>query len=613
MQMYNDVSYEMIMSQSNNIQNSNPQQQKLYPSPSYTDVRNTQQATKVSSSPQKVVQQQQPVNSTPLQQSQQQPQETKEQREYKVLQQKNATIEKQQQETVNKNCVLQADLKKAQEETTKTQKELDSNKELVKDLQNQIKAIQEKSSKEIASLNSQLDYFKVNDPNTLKAQAKAQIKELSTKHQKELKTQQEESEAQINQLNEEIQALQQDLKVRQHDFNDQEKLLKMILENQNKDLTGIQNELMYLKQQNEQLSSQLKTKQDKMNEMFKTIQNQESALVSRQSELKRLHNTLAQQQQINEQKFTDMQHMNETQQNTIMMFQKEITDMKANALIIEKQYQENERKLINDTQMIQRQYDRDQQKNTEEYIKNLNIHISQIEKQKQESTKLHNEYFAIIEENKKLQAENSEIIRVNLMLRENYQQQLNVQQNSFNEATKKLETELSTKKTIQTEHKELDDLQITRQGNIDNSSQLKIENLKQAKIIDQLKLTVKTLIQNRTENEETIRTLKQQDNKNIVKQQPVASNDGSTSNILINQINQLKIIIKQLEDTIAGLQQQIATQQEKIRKLSLNNEDPQMRKQLQQKEFAICQMKQQIKELESEMEYSHMTRILSRK
>ncbi|CAL5970370.1 Hypothetical_protein [Hexamita inflata] len=603
MQMYNDVSYEMIMQQSNSLQNQNVQQQKLYLSPSATDLRNNINQ----------YQSQQPVVQV----------ETRDQRELKLLQQKFSTIEKQQQETISKYTAVQIDLRKSLEDMKILQKELDQQKDLVKDFQNQIKILQEKNAKETAAFNQQLEYYKQNDPNTLKVQAKASIKELTAKHQKEMKLQQEETEAQIAILNQEITTLTQDLKIRQHEFNDQEKLLKCVLDNQNKDLTGIQQELMSVKNQNEVLNIQMKQKQDKMNEMFQTIQNQETVISGKQQELKRLHNTLAQQQQINEQKFTEMQQTNETQQNTIMMFQKEINDMKTNAIIVEKQFQENERKLITDTETTQARYERDQQKNTEEYIRNLNHHLKQIDILKKELTKVRMNYKSQTEEHKQLQAEHSQATKMIQQLRINYSEEILALNKSHEEQLKKIEQEYITKEQcISIQPEKLAYLHLN-EIKVDQTTAFKLEKAKLLKSIQELETTNKLLLQTRSENEQKIKELGQQLNK--VK----FSLDPSTDSLLAAQIKQQKIIIEQLQSDNASLKQNLEQKSlfqaldvtdfqplskpgsQQLRRRSTSTlDDSSSKQQLAQKDYVILQMKKQIKDLEIEVEQSQMKSML---
>ncbi|CAL6081470.1 Hypothetical_protein [Hexamita inflata] len=549
--------------------------------------------------------------------------ETKDQRELKILQQKFSALEKQQQETISKHTVVQIDLRKALEEMKTLQKELDQQKDLVKDFQNQIKILQEKNAKETAAFNLQLEYFKQNDPNALKLQAKASIKELTAKHQKEIKLQQEETEAQIAALNQEITTLTQDLKIRQHEFNDQEKLLKCVLDNQNKDLTGIQQELMSVKNQNEALNIQMKQKQDKMNEMFQTIQNQETIISGKQQELKRLHNTLAQQQQINEQKFTEMQHTNETQQNTIMMFQKEINDMKTNAIIVEKQYQENERKLITDTETTQARYERDQQKNTEEYIRNLNHHLKQIDILKKELTKVRMNYKSQTEEHKQLQAEHSQATKMIQQLRINYSEEILALNKSHEEQLKQIQQDQETKESsLSIQPEKLAYLHLN-EIKVDQTTAYKLEKAKLLKTIQELETTNKLLLQTRSENEQKIKELGQQLNK--VK----FSLDPSTDSLLAAQIKQQKIIIEQLQSDNASLKQNLEQKSlfqalditdfqplskpgsQQLRRRSTSTlDDSSSKQQLAQKDYVILQMKKQIKDLEIEVEQSQMKSML---
>ncbi|CAL6083352.1 Hypothetical_protein [Hexamita inflata] len=549
--------------------------------------------------------------------------ETKDQRELKILQQKFSALEKQQQETISKHTVVQIDLRKALEEMKTLQKELDQQKDLVKDFQSQIKILQEKNAKETAAFNLQLEYFKQNDPNALKLQAKASIKELTAKHQKEIKLQQEETEAQIAALNQEITTLTQDLKIRQHEFNDQEKLLKCVLDNQNKDLTGIQQELMSVKNQNEALNIQMKQKQDKMNEMFQTIQNQETIISGKQQELKRLHNTLAQQQQINEQKFTEMQHTNETQQNTIMMFQKEINDMKTNAIIVEKQYQENERKLITDTETTQARYERDQQKNTEEYIRNLNHHLKQIDILKKELTKVRMNYKSQTEEHKQLQTEHSQATKMIQQLRINYSEEILALNKSHEEQLKQIQQDQETKESsLSIQPEKLAYLHLN-EIKVDQTTTYKLEKAKLLKTIQELETTNKLLLQTRSENEQKIKELGQQLNK--VK----FSLDPSTDSLLAAQIKQQKIIIEQLQSDNANLKQNLEQKSlfqalditdfqplskpgsQQLRRRSTSTlDDSSSKQQLAQKDYVILQMKKQIKDLEIEVEQSQMKSML---
>ncbi|CAL6081468.1 Hypothetical_protein [Hexamita inflata] len=539
------------------------------------------------------------------------------------LQKRFDQLSKVHSETLQNLKQIQSAEAKAQKENTKKSNEIAALQTEQKDLK-----------KQIQQLTEQVDVMKQNDPNVIKAQAKQAMAEQIQKSNKQIKQLTDQFEKQIAELTQQLTDQTNTLNNERQSHQESTTQLQNIVDYQNRELSTAQAELKLKKQLLDELNSVQRMRDEKSSELMKTLQQLNTQNQGKQIEIKRLHGILAQQQIITEQKYNELQHEIGTQQNEIQQLEKSNLEFKTQNQNLQQILERNQLRTQQDLNSMQVKNEQEQQKNRDEFILSLETHIEYIDSVKKELIELQAQHKLLQEQYTKTKADLENALNINVNLQINFREELNKLQTVHQDELQQTTIELQKNKTglviNQQKMSELKNLSFKQINSkvIDEMAILKLENSKLGRQLEQSEKTVKQLTQIRNEQEWALKKYTESP------VQPLKSAENADP-LLINQINQQKIIIQQLQQDIQTLTQQqqqqkvdnqsFASQKKELSKLETKSYDKQqmlrtvsstndlVQKQLQQKEFIISSLRKQVKELETEVEYSQMRNILERK